>query len=275
MGNPTSWWILRQDALHSSVMEEAVFTIQGVLVSKDLPPILEKPRMAANRFRYLRQGITLTGFGTPTFSNALDAAQLLYDCFNCQFPEGTLDEWSSSQANVANMECIDISNQYLTLQKDAQGQKNMPFLKGVDPWDILGDGSCTYVHTEDNQVHFFTAYRDGNRDRKFQPCEPQIFRLGDIIQAQLSFVVISIKGGKHKMLMILHLLVLLESKFTKVCEQSTAYLTFTSESAQVTKLKFLKIDPLDSGMLMLKHKISAVYCCIASSWNLAGSAFWR
>ncbi|KAF8232126.1 hypothetical protein L208DRAFT_1397879 [Tricholoma matsutake] len=36
-----------------------------------------------------------------------------------------------------------------------------------------GDRSCTYVHTEDNQ------------NNRFQPCEPQIFRLGDIIQAQL------------------------------------------------------------------------------------------
>jgi hypothetical protein len=127
--------------------------------------------MTANKFRYLRQAIALTGFGTPTFSNALDAAQLLYDCFDRQFPEGTLDGWSSSQANVGDTECIDLSNRYLTPQKDAQGQENMPFLKGVDPRNILrnmtsGDGSCTYVHTEDNQVHFFTAYRDGTGDRK-------------------------------------------------------------------------------------------------------------
>ena len=128
-------------------------------------------RMTANKFRYLRQAITLTGFGTPTFSNALAAAQLLYDCFDHQFPEGTLEGWSSSQANVGDTECIDISNRYLTPQKDVQGQENMLFLKGVDPRNILqnmtrGDGSCTYVHTEDNQVHFFTAYRNITGDRK-------------------------------------------------------------------------------------------------------------
>jgi hypothetical protein len=44
MENPTSWRILRQDALQSSAIEEAVFTIQGVLVLKELPPLLEKPR---------------------------------------------------------------------------------------------------------------------------------------------------------------------------------------------------------------------------------------
>ena len=78
------------------------------------------------------------------------------------------------------------------------------------------------------------------QNNRFQPCKPQIVQLGDIVQAQLSFVIISVKGGKCKMLMILHLLVLLESKFTKVCEQSTTYLTFTMESAQVTKLEMPK-----------------------------------
>ncbi|KAF8222294.1 hypothetical protein L208DRAFT_1323487, partial [Tricholoma matsutake] len=160
------------------------------------------------------QVITLSGCGMPMFSNALNAAQLLYDCFNQQFLEGTLEGWSSSQVNIGDTECIDISNQYLTLQKDTQGQENMPFLKGRR-W---------VLHTKENQVHFFTMYRDSTRDRKFQPCKPQIFQLGDIIQAQLSFVVIPVKGGKCKMLTILCLLALLESKFTKGCEQSTAYL---------------------------------------------------
>ena len=128
-------------------------------------------RMTANKFRYLRQAISLTRFGTPTFSNTLDTAQLLYDCFNHQFPEGTLEEWSSSQANISDTECIDISNRYLMPQKDAQGQENMLFLKGVDPWNILqnmtkGDRSCIYVHTEDNQVHFFTAYSNSTGDRE-------------------------------------------------------------------------------------------------------------
>ena len=56
------------------------------------------------------------------------------------------------------------------------------------------------------------------------------------------------------MLTILHSLALLENKFTRVCEQSTAYLTFTMESAQVTKPEIPKDKPFET--LMLKHKIS-------------------
>jgi hypothetical protein len=40
---PKSWRLLVQSTTERAD-EEAVFTIQGVVVSKDLPPLREKPR---------------------------------------------------------------------------------------------------------------------------------------------------------------------------------------------------------------------------------------
>ena len=40
--NPRSWRLLKQNS--SFGMEEAVFTVQGIMLSKDLPPIYNKPR---------------------------------------------------------------------------------------------------------------------------------------------------------------------------------------------------------------------------------------
>jgi hypothetical protein len=51
---------------------------------------------------------------------------------------------------------------------------------------------------------------------RFQPCEPQTFRLGDLVQAQLSFVVIPIKGGHRKMLAVLRSLAMLDGNFGQV-----------------------------------------------------------
>lgn len=98
-----------------------------------------------------------------------------------------------------------------------------------------GNGTCSYVHTEANQVQYFTAYRDGNENRKsvnqhfqdrhlkltpmhkrFHPCKPQMFHLGDIVQAQLSFVVIPIKGGHCKMLTVLQSLAMVDGNFRQV-----------------------------------------------------------
>jgi hypothetical protein len=40
---PKSWRLLVQSTAERDI-EEAVFTIQGVLISKELPPLREKPR---------------------------------------------------------------------------------------------------------------------------------------------------------------------------------------------------------------------------------------
>ena len=55
------------------------------------------------------------------------------------------------------------------------GLQGTSFHKGVDPWGILrgmakGDSTCSYMHTEDNQVQYFTAYRDGNGNRRSVNC---------------------------------------------------------------------------------------------------------
>jgi hypothetical protein len=43
IGKPKSWRLLVQSITERDI-EEAVFTVQGVLVSKELPPLREKPR---------------------------------------------------------------------------------------------------------------------------------------------------------------------------------------------------------------------------------------
>lgn len=53
-----------------------------------------------------------------------------------------------------------------------------------------------------------------NNLRSFQACEPQVFRVGDIVEAQLSFVVIPVKAGKRKMLTVLRSLALLDGAYT-------------------------------------------------------------
>ncbi|KAF8240411.1 hypothetical protein L208DRAFT_1156497, partial [Tricholoma matsutake] len=202
-------------------IEEAVFTIQGILVAKELLPLQEKPKLSAQRYRFLQQRIVLTGLGSPTFTRAFEVAVEIYGYFDRQFSEGILESWMASQdSELDPMPCFDISNRYLTPTKETK-DPDIPFEKGVDPWGILrgmasGNGTCTYVHTEDNQVQYFTTSREASGNRKFQPCKPQTFRIGDIVQAQLSFVVIPIKGGQCKMLSVLRSLALLDRNFGQV-----------------------------------------------------------
>jgi len=89
------------------------------------------------------------------------AANEIYGYFDRQFSEGCLDSWGGSAGND-DLPCIDISNRYFTPAKEAQGLEDMPFQKGVDPRSILrnmakGEGSTTYIHTEDNQVQYLES----------------------------------------------------------------------------------------------------------------------
>jgi hypothetical protein len=120
-------------------------------------------RLPADKYKYLRQSITLWGVGTPTFKNALEAAKSIHDRFDRQFAEKTLDAWTNP--DTGDQACLDISNRYFTPKEEAQGLGQEKFLPGVDPRGILrdlarGDGISSYVHTEDNQVLYFTTYRD-------------------------------------------------------------------------------------------------------------------
>lgn len=44
MENPDSWRLIDIQAANEAVVEEAVFTVQGILIAKELPPVLEKPK---------------------------------------------------------------------------------------------------------------------------------------------------------------------------------------------------------------------------------------
>lgn len=84
----------------------------------------------------------------------LEAAGEVYGCLDHQFSKGVLDSWTNSEEKCFGFPCLDISNCYFTPAKDTKGQE-IPFQKGVDPCGILhgmviGDGTCSYVHTEDN-----------------------------------------------------------------------------------------------------------------------------
>jgi hypothetical protein len=44
MTNPMSWRLLKWENNSDLVKEEAVFSMQGIITSKDLPPVYDKPK---------------------------------------------------------------------------------------------------------------------------------------------------------------------------------------------------------------------------------------
>jgi hypothetical protein len=50
----------------------------------------------------------------------------------------------------------------------------------------------------------------------FKDAKPQIFRIGDIVEVQMSFVCVPLKEQNFKLLTVLHSIALIDSTFTQV-----------------------------------------------------------
>jgi hypothetical protein len=65
------------------------------------------------------------------------------------------------------MDRIGLWNRYMTPTREAGDMQSVAFLPGVDPKGVLRgmaqeDGMNSYVHTEDNQVHYYATHRNGD-----------------------------------------------------------------------------------------------------------------
>ncbi|SJL18018.1 uncharacterized protein ARMOST_21589 [Armillaria ostoyae] len=198
-------------------LEEIVFTVQGVLAKKDLPPVNDAP--LRDNYMFLQQHIRITGLGCEGFNDAADnilEAQLV---FERKFPEGTFERWTPD--NMDGCIGIDISNRYLETSK-AYPQEQASFEKGVDLKGILA-AACMrrdLLHTEDNKVRFFSSSIDEDGERRFEGTEPQIFRIGDILEVQLSIIAVALKNGQKKLKLKLQSVALLDEGFSKERERT-------------------------------------------------------
>jgi hypothetical protein len=115
--------------------------------------------MGPTRYRYLRQGLTLTGLGSATFDDAVSSAQEIYEIFQRHFSEGQLEGWHPSKHG--RHLALDTSNRYFTPKRDAPNMEHLPFDDLVDPRGILEEMvKSGYVHGEENVVQYFIRDTD-------------------------------------------------------------------------------------------------------------------
>ena len=111
------------------------------------------------RIRFLRQGITITGFGTPTFQQSIEGVKLIYEMFQCRCLEGKLEAWVPGTHR--GFPTLDLSNRYFTPTRDAPNMEHVPFHKLEDPLGVLeGMKESGYIHGEENTVWYFTREID-------------------------------------------------------------------------------------------------------------------
>ncbi|KAF9455429.1 hypothetical protein BDZ94DRAFT_1367666 [Collybia nuda] len=209
-------WKLASPKEGSEELEELVLRVQGILCKKDLPPLHKPGYIATNRLKYVSQSIALTGLGSSLFQACFDAVYDIHQCISQHFPENSLEDLP--QTSHEDYPEITASNRYFTPQHLALSEDLIPFKKCVDPQKILQYAAIgsAFVHTVENEVEYFELKVEDGGSKQYETMNPALFRIGDIVEAQISFLVVPIKNNYHfRVMPILRAITLLDSKFQK------------------------------------------------------------
>jgi len=112
-------------------------------------------REDTNRIRFLRQSVTLTGFGTETFEAGIKSLLSVHDYFDRHLPKGKLTECTIIDQCDKHLG-IHMTNRYFTNRRESRAAETVEFGTEVDPQGILaGLVSDQFLHTEQNEVKYY------------------------------------------------------------------------------------------------------------------------
>ena len=182
----------------------------------------------------MKQGIQLMGVNGSNFDTCIENLKRLNRILARQVPEGALDAYVPG--NILNYSTIDVGTRYFTSRKDDPTGALIAFDRSVDPRGILtAMNDSSYFHGQDNEVLYYSASTVGNdrqrrwvslskirrgtddqRNVRFVKAEPATFRVGDIVEVQLTVSAIPVRRNRFKMIVQLRAIALLDREFTEV-----------------------------------------------------------
>ncbi|KAF8811605.1 hypothetical protein BYT27DRAFT_7089134 [Phlegmacium glaucopus] len=215
-GNPMTYRLVKIGE-GSSEFKEATFTVHGVILDKDLPPIwLDTDEQSKNRYaKFIRQYVAVTGIGLEEFSKVLSGLARVHQYFEDLLPANKLErlEPFSINGNLA----LACHTRYFQSRRHCRSADPHPFGPGVDPNDDLKQiGGDLYIHTEDNVVQYLARKIETGQSLKYTNIHPIRFQRGDIVEVNISFFCVQTRFGKFKMMTALRTLTLLDDKFRQV-----------------------------------------------------------
>ena len=153
--------------------------------------------------------------------------------FSQCFKEGQLDNWEPSF--IHDEPGISASTRYFQHVSDTLSNDIIPLDDKVDTHYMLAATSEDgFIHTRDNHVEYYECVKDDkgtyrygfntlhnyllNTDTygSYIDANPALFCIGDIIEAQISFIVFLGKNRQRNMRLILRSIALLNGQFTEV-----------------------------------------------------------
>ncbi|KAK7037367.1 hypothetical protein VNI00_011117 [Paramarasmius palmivorus] len=191
--NGHTWHLTKQET-EDQPPEEIVFSLHGIIMQCDLPPIIR----SYGRFvspRHVQQRVLLTGLDSPTFAEAMQGLAridgVLRQAIREDHPRALLGE-------TEGYTTVEIANRYFTSKKVTREEHHVNFTKEVDPKGILNDlRGEAFVHTQDNVVEYYQR-QVVNGGQKFKTIHPSHVSKGDIVEIQLTVNLVELTSGKGR-----------------------------------------------------------------------------
>ncbi|KAK7018721.1 hypothetical protein VNI00_018281 [Paramarasmius palmivorus] len=265
--NGQAWHLTSPTA--EGVEEELVFTIQGIILQCDLPPIVRPfPRSVSPI--HLQQRILLSGFNTTTFADALQGLNHVDNILRLNVRD---DSPPKSTPHKYGYPSIEITNRYFTSKRLANEEDHIGIPLDIDPNGILeGLRGDSLVYTADNAVQYYQRQLV-NGGQQFKPVKPAHIKKGDIVEVQLTVTLVESRTGKgkntrHQYLtrLVLRSITQLDSTYSDACRLASSQppprpnlkrkIGHDEEEAMETqeRMKRMAVDPFgDSQGIFTTH----------------------
>ncbi|KAJ8694208.1 hypothetical protein PTI98_009135 [Pleurotus ostreatus] len=142
---------------------------------------------------FLRQHVSLTGHGAPSFTAAVEKLTLLTQDFD-RFLEPKA--WTGWTPTIEDKCCtLDANNWFYTLARSVPGAVDITFVKTTDPRGYLERAKDNdFIHTADNVVEYYQYDKGKNL---YLEVDPRTFVNGDIVEAHLSFLMVKLSTKRQ------------------------------------------------------------------------------
>ncbi|PPR04342.1 hypothetical protein CVT24_013182, partial [Panaeolus cyanescens] len=190
--------------------------------------------------RYLRQSLGITALDTDIFDVVYTVIAEIYNTFKLEL--GSILDKCTVFNEFEGHKALDVYNRYLSYKEHTPLDQIRPIDKTIDPHGyLIAAAGNKFVYAEDNVVEYYKL-KDQNRsdEYSFERCKPTNFQIGDIVEIQISFAALPLRGGRFKMGLILRSIALLDNA--------------TSRRASVLRLASQVDRPLSYSSPIVKRK---------------------
>lgn len=241
---------------------ELVVRVSGVLAELELPPRCRP--VEPNERIFLRQHVTLTGHGAPSFTTAIEQLELLTQDFHRFFEPNAWKGWSPTTHD--QNPTLDANSRFYTQPRSVPGAVDVPFTKDEDPRGFLEGGKDNnFIHTIDNVVEYWEYSTEKNR---YIEVDPRSFMEGDMVEAHLSFLVIRLSAKRqlnralspasvdnHRMLVVLRGLTRLARNASPIEDKDLAFKSFNNTKRRKLHEKPADDEAMEGGISSAMKKL--------------------